>query len=185
MQLGDRMAERLTESRDGCRIALRGLRNRILPASGFPHLTSAAGFTLIELIVVLVIVAVTIAVVVPRVGSNWQKIEDSAFLQEFTETIKRARLFAMNCGHPIAFRLNGTTRVYGFENPPGRAIPLNAEVRSENLQKERETGDFLIVFHPDGSLVGNDFEVIFDRERTYHISIHPLFGTVSLQRVTR
>ena len=179
------MAESLAQSRDGCRIAFRYVRNRPLPTSWSRILTSAAGFTLIELIVVLVIVAVTIAVVVPRVGSNWQKIEDSAFLQEFTETIKRARLFAMNCGHPVAFRLNGTARVYGFENPPRNPIPLNAEVRSDNLQKDRETGDFLIVFHPDGSLVGNDFEVIFDEGRTYHISIHPLFGTVSLQRVNR
>ena len=179
------MAECLTESREECRIAFRGDRKRPLPASGSRILTSAAGFTLVELVVVLVIVALSIALVVPRVGSNWQKIEDSAFLQEFTETIKRARLFAMNCGHPVAFRLNGTARVYGFENPPRNPIPLNAEVRSENLQKEEETGDFLIVFHPDGSLVGNDFEVIFDGERTYHISIHPLFGTVSLQRVTR
>jgi prepilin-type N-terminal cleavage/methylation domain-containing protein len=179
------MAERPRESRDGCRIAFRGLRNRPLRTSASRILSSAAGFTLLELIVVLVIVAISIAVVVPRVGSNWQKIEDSAFLQEFTETIKRARLFAMNCGHPIAFRLNGTARVYGFENPPRNPIPLNAEVRSENLQKEQETGDFLIVYHPDGSLVGNDFEVIFDEGRTYHISIHPLFGTVSLQRVTR
>lgn len=179
------MAEHLTKSRDGCRIAFRDVRNRPLPASGSRISTSAAGFTLVELIVVLVIIALSIAVVVPKVGSNWQKIEDSAFLQEFTETIKRARLFAMNCGHPIAFRLNGTARVYGFENPPRNVIPLNAEVRSDNLQREQETGDFLIVFHPDGSLVGNDFEVIFDQERTYHISIHPLFGTVSLQRVTR
>ena len=179
------MAERLTESRDGCRVAFRRVPNRPLPTSGSRILNSAAGFTLLELIVVLVIIALSIAVVVPRVGSNWQKIEDSAFLQEFTETIKRARLFAMNSGHPIAFRLNGVARVYGFENPPRKPIPLNAEVRSENLQKEQETGDFLIVFHPDGSLVGNDFEVIFDGERTYHISIHPLFGTVSLQRVIR
>ena len=179
------MAEHLKQSRDVCRVALRGDRNRPFPASGSRSLASAAGFTLVELIVVLVIIALAIAVVVPRVGSNWQKIEDSAFLQEFTETIKRARLFAMNSGHPVAFRLNGATRVYGFENPPRRAIPLNAEVRSENLQREQETGDFLIVFHPDGSLVGNDFEVIFDQVRTYHISIHPLFGTVSLQRVMR
>jgi general secretion pathway protein H len=179
------VAESLAESRDRCRIAFRGVRNRPFPTSWSRILNSAAGFTLVELIVVLVIVALSIAVVVPRVGSNWQKIEDSAFLQEFTKTIKRARLFAMNCGHPVAFRLNGTARVYGFENPPRNPIPLNTEVRSENLQKEQETGDFLIVFHPDGSLVGNDFEVIFDGERTYHISIHPLFGTVSLQRMSR
>jgi general secretion pathway protein H len=144
---------------------------------------SIRGFTVIEMIVVLVIISVTLAVVVPKVGSNWKQIEDSDFLQQFTESVERSRLFAMNCGRPIAFRLNGVTRVYGSENPPRQPIPLNAEIFSDNLQKEPETGDFLIVFHPDGSLVGNDFEVIFDHERTYHIFIHPLFGTVSLKRI--
>ncbi|MGO8943357.1 MAG: Tfp pilus assembly protein FimT/FimU [Syntrophobacteraceae bacterium] len=140
------------------------------------------GFTLVEMIVVLAIISVTIAVVVPRVGSNWKQIEDSDFLQQFTESIQRSRLFAMNCGRPIAFRLNGDTRVYGFENPPRHAIPLNAEIFSENLQREPGTGDFLIIFYPDGSLVGNDFEVVFDHERTYRVYIHPLFGTLSLER---
>ncbi len=148
-------------------------------------LSSVGGFTLLEMIVVLVIISVSIAVVAPRVGSNWKQIEDSDFLQQFTETIKRTRLFSMNCGRPVTFRLNGAARVYGFENPPRRPIPLNAEVRSENLQKDPGTGDFLIVFYPDGSLAGNDFEIIFDQERTYHIYINPLFGTVSLARAAR
>ncbi len=165
------------------------LRDRKIPSSDF-HLPtsvfrppiSVRGFTLIEMIVVLVVISVTMAVVVPRVGSNWKQIEDSDFLEQFTGSIARSRLCAMNCGRPISFRLNGVTRVYGFENPPRQSIPLNAEIFSENLQKEPETGDFLIIFHPDGSLVGNDFEVVFDQERTYHIYIHPLFGTVSLER---
>ncbi len=97
--------------------------------SGVP--ASVCGFTLLEMIVVLVIISVTIAVVVPRVGSNWKQIEDSDFLQQFTESIQRSRLFAMNCGRPVAFRLNGATRVYGFENPPRQPIPLNAEIFSE------------------------------------------------------
>ena len=87
----------------------------------------------------------------------------------------------MNSGYPVTFRLNGAARVYGFELP-GKPIPLNVEVFSEHLQQEADTGDFLITFHPDGSFAGNDFDVIFDNERTYHISIHPLFGTVSLVR---
>ena len=147
-------------------------------------MNSEQGFTLLELIVVLAIISVTMALVVPRVGSNWKQVEDRDFLQQFTETIQRSRLFAMNCGRPVAFRLNGGARVFGFENPPRQPIPLNAEISSENLQKEPGTGDFLIIFHPDGSLVGNDLEVIFDHERTYHIYIHPLFGTVSLERKT-
>ena len=142
----------------------------------------ARGFTLVEMMVVLAVISVTIAVVVPRVGSNWKQIEDSDFLQQFTESIKRSRLFAMNCGRPIAFRLNGAARVYGFENPPRQPIPLNAEIFSENLQQEPGTGDFLIIFYPDGSLVGNDFEVVFDHGRTYHVYIHPLFGSLSLER---
>ena len=89
----------------------------------------------------------------------------------------------MNGGHPVAFRLNGATRVYGFDNPPRQPIPLNVEVFSEHLQQDPDTGDFLVVFHPDGSLVGNDFEVTFDHERTYRVSIHPLFGTVALARI--
>ncbi|MGA2400542.1 MAG: type II secretion system protein [Syntrophobacteraceae bacterium] len=152
------------------------------PIPDFRPPFSVRGFTLIEMIVVLAIISVTLAVVIPRVGSNWKQIEDSDFLQQFTDTINRSRLSAMNWGHPIAFRLNGATRVYGFEKSPRNPIPLNAEIFSEHLQKDPETGDFLIVFHPDGSLVGNDFEVVFDNERTYHVYIHPLFGTVSLAR---
>ena len=154
-----------------------------IPASVLRPRICVPGFTLIEMIVVLVVISVTLAVVVPRVGSNWKQIEDSDFLQQFTESVERSRLFAMNCGRPIAFRLNGATRVYGSDNPPRQPIPLNAEIFSENIQKESEPGDFLIVFHPDGSLVGNDFEVVFDHERTYHIFINPLFGNLSLKRI--
>jgi type II secretory pathway pseudopilin PulG len=132
---------------------------------------------------VLVIISLAMAVVVPRVGSNWKRVEDHDFLREFTETIKRSRLWAMNAGHPVAFRLNGTARVYGFEDPPRQPIPLNVEVFSEHLQQDPESGDFLIVFYQDGSLVGNDVELIFDHERKYRVSIHPLFGTVSLARL--
>ena len=142
--------------------------------------TRPRGFTLLELIVVLLIISVTLALVAPRVFSNWKQIEDRDFLQKFTETIKRSRLFAMNCGHPVAFRLNGAARLYGFQDP--QPIPLNVEIFSENLQKDPESGDFVIIFHPDGSFEGNDLEVTCDHERTYHIYINPLFGTVSLER---
>jgi len=159
-----------------------GIRGFVLrfPSPVLPHPDSLGGFTLLELIVVLLIISLTIAIVAPRVGSNWKQIEDRDFLQQFTDTIKRTRLFAMNCGRPIAFRLNGSARVYGFETP--QPMPLNVEVFSENLQKEPGSGDFLIIFQPDGSLVGNDLEVTFDHERTYHVYINPLFGTVSLER---
>ncbi|MHC1725720.1 MAG: Tfp pilus assembly protein FimT/FimU [Syntrophobacteraceae bacterium] len=143
------------------------------------------GFTLIEMVVVLLIISVTTALVAPRVGSSWKRIEDSDFLQEFTETIRRARLAAMNSGRPVAFRLNGAERIYDFANLPQKPIPLNVQVFSEHLEKDPVTGDFLVTFYPDGSLVGNDFEVVFDNQRTFRITIHPLFGTVGVLRLPK
>ena len=145
-------------------------------------MSGCRGFTLIELTVVLLIISITAAIVIPRVGASWKRIEDSDFLQEFTETIKRARLLALSSGRPVAFRINGAERVYDLENPPRKPIPLNAEVLSERLERDPATGDFFVTFFPDGSLVGNDFEVVFEHKRVYRVSIHPLFGTVSLAR---
>jgi general secretion pathway protein H len=151
--------------------------------SNSKYIKSCPGFTLIEMITVLLILSVTIALVAPRVGSSWKKLEDGDFLQEFTETIKRARLLATNSGQPVSFRLNGAERVYDIANPPQKLIPLNVEVFSERLQKDPSTGDFLITFYPDGSMVGNDVDVVFDHTRTFRISIHPLFGSVSVARL--
>lgn len=147
------------------------------------HTGGNAGFTLIELVAVLLIISITIAVTIPRVGASWKRIEDSDFLQEFSETLKRARLSAMNSGHPVAFRINGAERVYDFANPPQKPIPLNVEVFSDHLEKDPETGDFLVIFYPDGSLVGDDVDITFDHQRTYRVTIHPLFGTVGLARL--
>lgn len=143
----------------------------------------AAGFTLMELIVVLFIISITAAVVIPRVGAGWKRLEDGEFLREFTETIKRARLVAMSTGQPTAFRINGSERVFDLVDPPGRPIPQNTEVFSEGLEKDLRTGDFLLTFYPDGSLTGGDIDVVFDHTRVYRVSIHPLFGTVTLGRL--
>ncbi len=153
--------------------------------SNFKHRKRESGFTLIEMIVVLLIIASTIALVFPRMGSSWKRIEDSDFLQEFTETIKRARLLAISSGRPAAFRINGHSRVFDLANPPRRPIPLNVEIFSERLEKEPGTGDFLITFYPDGSLTGDDIDVVFDHERTFRVALHPLFGTVSVSRLER
>lgn len=136
------------------------------------------GFTLIELIVVLVILALTIGMVLPRVGASWKRMEDREFLQEFVQTLKRARLQAMNSGGIVAFRIRGSERVYDIALPPGKPIPSNVDIDADFLETDPETRDNLILFFPDGSMSGSDLEITFDQARTFHIAIHPLFGTV-------
>ncbi|MGV8073655.1 MAG: Tfp pilus assembly protein FimT/FimU [Syntrophobacteraceae bacterium] len=139
---------------------------------------ASRGFSLIELMVVLFIMTITAGIILPRVGAGWKHIENKEFLQEFVQTIKRARLFAMNSGDIVPFRIRSSERLYDVAFPPQKVIPENVDIYADNLERDPETGDHLIFFYPDGSLVGNDIEIVFDKGQTYHISIHPLFGTV-------
>ncbi|MCL5406790.1 MAG: type II secretion system GspH family protein [Deltaproteobacteria bacterium] len=169
--------EKTSKSKEG-----KDGRSRPQRSFAFNLSSPARGFTLIELLVVMMIITLVIAVVIPKVGSNWKQIQDSDFLQQFTEAIERARLLAMNSGLPVSFRLNGISRVYGCENPPDQPIPLNVEIYAKHLEQDPKTGDFIITFYPDGSFVGDNLQVVFGNSRTYDVHINPLFGTVRVER---
>jgi general secretion pathway protein H len=141
------------------------------------------GFTLIELVVVLVILGLTIGMVLPRVGATWRRMEDREFLQEFVQTLKRARLRAMNSGEVVAFRIRGSERLYDLALPPQKSIPSNVDIDAAFLETDPETKDGLILFFPDGSMSGSDLKITFNQERSFHIAINPLIGTVHVFEV--
>jgi len=141
------------------------------------------GFTLIELMIVMIILTLTIGIILPRIGAGWRSMADREFLQEFSQTLRRARLQAMNTGEVTAFRIRGSERLYDLKNPPEKPIPENADIYADNLERDPRTSDSLVLFYPDGSLIGDDIEVVFDKKRTFRISIHPLFGTVKLSQL--
>lgn len=136
-----------------------------------------------ELMIVMIIITLTIGVLLPRIGAGWKNREDREFLQEFTQTLRRARLLAMNTGEVTTFRIRGTTRLYDLKTPPEKPIPKNVDIYADGLQQDPQTADRLLLFFPDGSLSGSDVEVVFDKMRTFRVSIHPLFGTIRLSKV--
>ncbi len=145
-------------------------------------LKRSSGFTLMELMLVLIILTLTIGLIIPRIGAGWKRMEDRDLLQEITQTLKRGRLRAMNSGEIIVFRIRGSEKLFGLELPPAHPIPENVDVFADHLEQDPETGDHVILFYPDGSISGSDLEVVFDQQRSFRIAIHPLFGTVKLSR---
>jgi prepilin-type N-terminal cleavage/methylation domain-containing protein len=139
------------------------------------------GFTLIELMIVMVILSVTAGLVLPRIGAGWQRMEDREFIQEFVQTLRRARLRSMNTGDVVVFRIRGSDRVYGFEDP--LPIPENVDLFAERLDQDPSTGDNVILFFPDGSISGSNLDITFDQLRTFRIIVHPIFGTVEFFRL--
>jgi general secretion pathway protein H len=140
------------------------------------------GFTLLELVVVLVIFSISLAMLLPRVGAGWKRMEDRDFLQEFVQTLKRARLIAMNSGEVVTFRLRGSERLYDLQEPPGKPVPLNVDIYADHLDRDPQTGDHVILFFPDGSISGRDVQIVFDQQRSFYISVHPITGAVQLSR---
>lgn len=140
------------------------------------------GFTLLELVVVLIIISISSAMLLPRVGAGWKRMEDREFLQEFVQTLKRARLIAMNSGEVVAFRLRGSERLYDLQHPPQKPIPPNVDIYADHLERDPLTDDRVILFYPDGSISGSDLQVVFDQQRSFYISIHPITGVVQLSR---
>ncbi len=146
----------------------------------FPSIANSRGFTLMEIVLVLIILGLTASLVIPRVGGGWKRMEDREFLQEFTQVLRSSRLYAMNSNQVVAFRLNGEERAYGKSRPPSNSIPQNVDIFADGLDRDPESGDFMILFYPDGSMTGTDLEIVFDGERIFRIHIHPLFGTVEV-----
>ena len=144
-----------------------------------PLSKNCSGFTLIELMVVLLLMALTVGMVLPRMGAGWKRLEEREFLQEYVQTLRRARLQAMNSGKVISFRIRGSERLFGLESPPKKSIPENVDIYADHLEQDSETNDHLILFYPDGShsAIG-DMEIVFDKTNSYRIAVHPLFGTV-------
>lgn len=125
------------------------------------------------------ILAITAGVVIPRISASSKRMADSQFLQDFIQTIRRARLQAMNSGKIVDFRIRSTSRRYGLQLPPDKPIPTNVDIYADNLEVDPQTQDHMIVFYPDGSLIGDSMEIVFDKTRTFRISINPLLGTVT------
>lgn len=143
-----------------------------------------AGFTMMELMVVLIILSLALAVMVPRIGAGWRRMEDRDFLQTFVQTLRQGRLVAMNTGQVVLFRVRGGERAFGIEEYM-QPIPENVDIFSDDLETDPETKDKVLIFFPDGSMTGGIMEIVFDQRRSFQISMHPLSGNVQWYKVNR
>jgi general secretion pathway protein H len=148
-----------------------------VPVSSRPDLR---GFTMIELVLVLFMMALTVSLLLPRIGAGVKRMEEREFLTDLMQTLKRAQIRAMSGGQTTIFRIRGAERLYGLDRPPTHGIPENVDIFSDKLDRDQETDDRIILFYPDGSVSDNDLKLVFDRQRSYRIFIHPISGTIRL-----
>lgn len=168
------------------------------------------GFTLLELIVVLLIIGLMTALVTPRLIGSWTKMNLKSSAQKISSSLRYARSLAVS--EQITYHavfdleknglfikaekpLNNQDNYLTDENDSTETDNSKTEKpRSEsyflpdgvNIEKvmigedEIDSGEFDIAFYPAGKSSGGSIILIDEKERRLQISVDFITGIISL-----
>jgi general secretion pathway protein H len=112
----------------------------------------AAGFTLIEVTIVIAVVALALSLVSIRSSPIGPAVQARAVAQELSGALRTARGEAIANNRGIAFTLDIARRTYRWGRQPPRDLPR--DVSLSVLTTQTGTGAAEIRFYPDGSSSG-------------------------------
>ncbi len=135
------------------------------------------GFTLVELLVVMVLVALISSLVFLSVASGLFKNEQRRFAEDFSADMKRCRNRAIGKGRAVEFLIDGSKRRFGIKGKKMKEIPSSVEVRGEGLL-EIEPGLHGLVFYPDASSSGGEIELRWEGGRVDIFKVGVVFARI-------
>jgi len=138
-----------------------------------------AGFTLLEMIIVLVILGLVVAVAASRGPVRSHGLEVRGIVAAVSEALRGARGRAIAANRPVLVAVNGERRGIAVEGGPTIEVPkgleLEAAVGAGGRPQKQLVG---FRFAPDGSSTGA--RILFaDGNRRIQISVDWLTGRVS------
>ncbi|HEX5957176.1 MAG TPA: prepilin-type N-terminal cleavage/methylation domain-containing protein [Hyphomicrobiaceae bacterium] len=140
------------------------------------------GFTLLELLVVLGLLALALAVVAPSLGRARLSVMVRSTAYELAANLRASRAAARSTSIEHVLTIDLARRLYWAEGVVGqRRLPPGVAVEVTVPQSERITGAVgRIRFFPDGSASGARL-VLHDRRSTSSIVVDWLTGDVRIQ----
>jgi general secretion pathway protein H len=145
------------------------------------HEVDAQGFTLLELIITLFVVALAVGLVMPVVGRSTESLRGRAEIARFSAMLRHARDQAVTTRRDHAVVID----------PIGHRVSIVAggdEVRqtrvlSADLAVEANPPEALTVrFEPNGVSSGGDFRLSTGYAR-YRVAVDPITGRVKAERL--
>lgn len=145
-----------------------------------PH--SEKGFTLMELLVVMVIVGLMSSLVFVAVGSGMLKSAESRFEADFLSCIKQARSAAIGRGKAVRFIIDEEDRRIFIEGGKSVSIPETVQIEGTGVI-ELSNGGYAVIFFPDGSSTGAELDLKYNNA-VRQIRVNKLLGTVDVETQT-
>jgi prepilin-type N-terminal cleavage/methylation domain-containing protein len=140
----------------------------------------ARGFTLLELIVTLVVLAVAVGLVAPTIGRSTDTLRTRAEVAGFSATFRHAREQAITTRQPFTVVVNPTNHLMTVTTGEDevrwtRALSNRLEIRAER------PGALTVRFEPQGTSSGGEFHLISGKI-SYRVSVDAVTGRVRNQR---
>ena len=140
----------------------------------------ARGFTLLELIVTLVVIAVAAGLVAPAIGRSTEALRARAEVAGFSATFRHAREQAITTRQPYTVAVNPTSRLIIVTTGEDevrwtRALSSRVDIRIET------PGSLTVRFEPQGTSSGGVYR-LSSGKIAYRVTVDPVTGRVRNQR---
>ena len=136
----------------------------------------ARGFTLLELIVTLVVVAIAVGLVAPTIGRSTEALRVRAEVAGFSATLRHAREQAITTRQPFTVAVNPTTHLLTVTTGEDevrwtRALSSTVGIEAQSLSA------LTVRFEPQGSSSGGEFRLTSGKIG-YRVSVDQVTGRV-------
>ena len=141
-----------------------------------------AGFTLLELMVVLGLMTLMMGLVLPSLVRNWEREKNRATLRELTATLRTARSEAITRGLKVRLFLNLKSGRYRLEGSAQEGTLTGVRlIDARMVWQNPEKSQGYIAFFGDGSSSGGKLALEEPTGRRYLLEVEPITGKVSLR----
>ncbi len=141
------------------------------------------GFTLVELLIVLILIGLVSTMVFVAVGSGMLKTKESRFVTQFTQTLVHARSASLARGEVVRFVIYGPERLYAVQGKRPDSIPKTIKVEGKGIS-EFKPGVYVVYFFPDGSSSGGEIDLKWSDGRIDRVDIDRFLGIIRTRHIT-
>ena len=163
----------------------RLFRHRLAPARvGKTVPLGEGGFTLLELVVVMALLALLMGLVLPGLLRTVKKERDRTNLRQFTTVLRLARSQAATSHQRVRVFLNKENGRYWLEGSNRQGVLAGMRLRDVRLVWEgvdRRQG--YIAFYSDGTSSGGKLTMTDPSGRVYNLEVEIITGKVTLKIV--
>jgi general secretion pathway protein H len=140
---------------------------------------NSRGFTLIEILVVMILIAVSGSLVYLSVGRSAEQKQGKLFAQEMISLVKKARRTSLALSRPVAFHISSADRICWIEGGSATLkIPEKVLIQAAGIAHV-DADVYGVYFYPDGSSSGGEITLSANGQPFFVFRVDILTGLVT------